>query len=87
MAEQEGAAPPGGGRMNHDVMRLASERPVEGPAATDTLAASGGLEVPGGALEGQTPGQQADRADAERMPPPTLVSVEKVDRNEEEPDK
>ena len=86
MAEQEGAAPPGGGRMNHDVMKRASEQPVSGPAATDTLAASGGLEVPGHALEGQTPDQHADRAEAERMPPPTLVSVEKVDR-QEEPDK
>jgi hypothetical protein len=34
-------------RMDHEAMRRASELPVEGPAASDTLAASGGLEVPG----------------------------------------
>lgn len=33
--------------MNHDTMRRASELPVaEGPAASPTLAASGGLELP-----------------------------------------
>lgn len=78
MAEQEGAAPPGEGRMNHDVMDRAAKLPVTGPAATDTAAASGGLELPGRALEGNTPEQQQDRADAERVPPPTKTSVEKI---------
>ena len=34
-------------RMNHDKMRRASELPVTGPAATETTAASGGLERAG----------------------------------------
>ena len=39
--------PPHGGRQDHDVMRAAAMRPVSGPASTDTLAAGGGLDVPG----------------------------------------
>ncbi|MGH9347300.1 MAG: hypothetical protein ACRD26_08530 [Vicinamibacterales bacterium] len=35
-------------RMDHEAMRRAAELPLQGPAATDTLAASGGLELPGG---------------------------------------
>jgi hypothetical protein len=38
--------PPGGGRWDHETMREAAQRPVSGPASTDTLAASGGLELP-----------------------------------------
>ncbi len=94
MAEQNGAAPPEGGRMNHDVMDRASRLPVTGPAATDALAASGGLDLPGRALEGSTPEQQQDRADTEQVPPPTQVSVEKMNRRDaprqpgdQEPDK
>lgn len=34
-------------RTDHDVMQRAAELPVKGPAVTNTLAASGGLEVPG----------------------------------------
>lgn len=34
--------------QTHDAMRAAASRPVEGPAATSTLAAGGGLELPGG---------------------------------------
>jgi hypothetical protein len=34
-------------RMDHEAMRRLSELPISGPAATPTLAASGGLEVPG----------------------------------------
>jgi hypothetical protein len=41
------AEPPGGGRQDHDVMHDAAMRPVSGPASTDTLAASGGLQIPG----------------------------------------
>jgi hypothetical protein len=41
------AEPPGGGRQDHDVMHDAAMRPVSGPASTDSLAASGGLEIPG----------------------------------------
>ena len=33
--------------QTHDAMRAAALRPVSGPAATSTLAAGGGLEVPG----------------------------------------
>jgi hypothetical protein len=40
--------PPGGGRQDHDVMRIAAMHSIHGPASTDTLAASGGLDVPGG---------------------------------------
>jgi hypothetical protein len=33
--------------QTHETMRAAAQRPVSGPAATDTLAAGGGLELPG----------------------------------------
>jgi hypothetical protein len=33
-------------RQNHDLMRAAATRKVQGPASKDTLAASGGLERP-----------------------------------------
>jgi hypothetical protein len=33
--------------QNHDAMRAAAERPVSGNAATEKLAAGGGLELPG----------------------------------------
>jgi hypothetical protein len=42
------AAPPAGGRQDHDAMRAAAMRPVIGPASTDVLAANGGLNLPGG---------------------------------------
>ena len=45
---EDGATPPKQGRQDHDAMRAGALRPVEGPASTDTLAASGGLELPGG---------------------------------------
>jgi hypothetical protein len=45
-SHRETATPPGGGRWDHETMREASLRPVSGPASTDTLAASGGLELP-----------------------------------------
>ena len=78
MAENKGATPPGGGRMDHEVMRRASELPVTGAPATDTLAASGGLELPGGGAAGSAtndatieepiPGERdsATAADSER---------------------
>jgi hypothetical protein len=65
-------------RMNHDVMREASERPLEGAAATDTVAASGGLEVPGQENRGNTPAQRKDRAASEREPAPTAASIDKM---------
>jgi len=34
-------------RIDHEAMRRASELPSSGAGATDTLAASGGLELPG----------------------------------------
>ena len=34
--------------QTHEAMRAAASRPISGPAATSTLAASGGLELPGG---------------------------------------
>jgi hypothetical protein len=53
-------------RMNHDVMHEASRRPLEvDEGATDTVAASGGLELPG--KEGRaTRGSPRRRA---RVPP------------------
>jgi hypothetical protein len=45
---QQGATPPHEGRQDHDAMRAASLIPVSGGASTDTLAANGGLELPGG---------------------------------------
>jgi len=35
-------------RIDHEAMRRAAELPVSGSAATDTVAASGGLDLPGG---------------------------------------
>src|SRR3954468_3204537 len=43
---QQGTAP-ARGEQDHDAMRAASMQPVTGPASTDVLAASGGLNVPG----------------------------------------
>jgi hypothetical protein len=45
--EVPGATPPGRGEQNHDVMRADASRRLTGPASTDTLAAGGGLELPG----------------------------------------
>jgi hypothetical protein len=42
----EAGTPPGGGRWDHEWMREAMLRPITGPGSTDTLAASGGLELP-----------------------------------------
>ena len=78
--DKGGATPPDGGRMNHEAMRRASELPVDGAAATDTLAASGGLELPGRVGDGLTPEQRADREDADRVKPPTAASVDRMDR-------
>jgi hypothetical protein len=46
MAKQH-SEPPAGGRQDHYAMRAGAMRPVTGPASTDTLAANGGLELPG----------------------------------------
>jgi hypothetical protein len=45
--EVTGAAPPGRGEQTHQVMQADASRPIAGPAATGTLAAGGGLELPG----------------------------------------
>lgn len=45
--KRQGAVPPGGGRQDHYAMRADAMRAVTGPAGTDTLAAGGGLELPG----------------------------------------
>jgi hypothetical protein len=45
--EIAGAVPPGRGEQTHEVMQADASRPVTGPASTTTLAAGGGLEVPG----------------------------------------
>jgi hypothetical protein len=45
--EVSGAMPPGRGEQTHQVMQADASRPVAGPAGTHTLAAGGGLEVPG----------------------------------------
>jgi hypothetical protein len=71
-------------RMDHEKMRRASELPVTGPAATDTLAASGGLELPGRAAEGPTPDQQKDIDEATRNEAPTTASLEREARRHED---
>ena len=43
---ERGLTPPGGGRWDHEAMQEAAQRPISGPGSTDTLAASGGLELP-----------------------------------------
>jgi hypothetical protein len=55
------AEPPSGGRQDHDVMRTAAMRPVTGPASTDTLAAGGGLDVPGRESHPELAPASADR--------------------------
>jgi hypothetical protein len=45
---EQGATPPGEGRQNHAAMRAGSLLPLSGQGSTDTIAASGGLELPGG---------------------------------------
>ncbi|HEY6362327.1 MAG TPA: hypothetical protein VIX63_14545 [Vicinamibacterales bacterium] len=45
--EVAGASPPGRGEQTHQVMQADASRPVAGPAGSQTLAAGGGLEVPG----------------------------------------
>jgi hypothetical protein len=45
--EVAGAAPPGGGQQTHETMQAEASAVVTGPASTPTLAAGGGLEVPG----------------------------------------
>jgi hypothetical protein len=42
------AEPPGGGRTDQESMRRAAHLKVKGPASTESLAAAGGLDVPGG---------------------------------------
>jgi hypothetical protein len=80
VADDTGATPPNGGRMDHEAMRRASEMPVQGAPGTDTLAASGGLELPGRVGQGATEEQKADRAEGDREKPPTAASVEKMER-------
>lgn len=55
-------------RQDHEAMLAAAQRPVAGPAASPTLAASGGLEVPGRA---------PDRA-ARHAPPPRSSRAEPI---------
>ena len=45
--EVDGATPPGRGEQTHETIQAEASRPVAGPASTGTLAAGGGLEVPG----------------------------------------
>jgi hypothetical protein len=45
-------------------MHAAAVRPVTGPASTDTLAASGGLDVPGGEVRTHLPPAPDAAADA-----------------------
>ncbi len=56
-------------RIDHEAMKRASEIPVEGPAATDNVAASGGLDVPGREPHRHTP-IDAPSPLAEREPIP-----------------
>lgn len=67
MADDKGGTPPGGGRMTHDVMHRAAEMPIEGGGAPNTLAASGGLELPGGVAHGH-PHEQHDATEEEPIP-------------------
>jgi hypothetical protein len=56
---ENGGTPPGGGRWNHETMREASLRPISGPGSTDTLAASGGLELPAHRAPRSRPGPES----------------------------
>ena len=60
-SKTEQGSPASAFRQDHEGMRAASMTPLTGPAATDALAASGGLDVPGG--------------DAARVKPPVTSSA------------
>jgi hypothetical protein len=66
------AQPPGGGKQDHDVMRAAAMHRVTGPASTDTLAAGGGLDVPGREAHPEFADSRGPShgGDAPAMPPP-----------------
>jgi hypothetical protein len=66
------AEPPRGGRQDHEAMQRASMLPLGGPARPDTLAASGGLEVPGG-----DPAASAALAPTPRAHPPERIPGER----------
>lgn len=57
--DDEPAQPPAGGRQDHEAMRAASLWPVTGPASSDVLAASGGLNLPGNEPEHQVVAEPA----------------------------
>ena len=61
-------------RQSHDAMRVSATRAVQGPASTDTLAASGGLEVRG-APEDLPRGTTREPIPGEREPD-TLLGTE-----------
>jgi hypothetical protein len=60
--------PPSGGRQDHEAMRQGAMRPVSGPAATDDLAASGGLEIPGRERHPEASGAPAGPVQRELIP-------------------
>jgi len=62
-------------RQSHDAMRVSATRAVQGPASTDSLAASGGLEVRGGAPEKLSGRTTREPIPGEREPD-TLLGTE-----------
>jgi hypothetical protein len=58
------AEPPGGGRTDQESMRKAAHLKVQGPASRDTLAAGGGLDVPGGESHAGPSAQHAGLGEA-----------------------
>jgi hypothetical protein len=76
----EGATPPNRGRTDHESMRRASELALDAPgvAASDTLAASGGLDLPGRMPQMPTPADQemvAEPIPGERDPGTSMPST------------
>jgi hypothetical protein len=79
----EAAEPPGGGRQDHEAMRRASMLPVSGEASLDKLAASGGLEVPGG--DASASSAAAPRLHADHPPEPIPGARERNTLTHREP--
>ena len=76
------AEPPGGGRQDRDVMREAARRPVTGPASIDTLAAGGGLEVPGREVHANAaPAQDPGGAGVSSSAPPSSAHSHSSESN------
>ena len=78
--KRDETGPPAGGRQDHYAMRADAMRAVKGPAGMETLAAGGGLELPGheeheSRLDTEAPAPEPIPGERDST---TLTSVRKV---------